>query len=332
MLQWGVTLGLYVVIPLLLIYRVTRRRTGSFGSWVLDAGVAVVWLMGIGLAGLWLSVPRWILWGQTALLAGAALLRGLSRDGTTARAGHPQPGWMSGSVRALLLIIGLAVSATALIGRRPLPGSPVDLQFPLRDPGVYLIANGGSVELLNPHLATLDRERSRAYRGQSYALDIVALGGWGSRVSAGIPREPGDFQIFDLPVHAPCSGEVIRRRDGEPDGHTSNEAWTLREGNHLILDCSGSWILLAHLRRGSVLPEQGIRVRKGEVVGRVGNSGASGEPHLHIHAQTPGTLEAPIGGSPLPITFHGRTLVRNDRVRIPGTEAAVHTISTSGGI
>lgn len=39
-----------------------------------------------------------------------------------------------------------------------------------------------------------------------------------------------------------------------------------------------------------------------------------GKPHLHIHAQLPGTLERPISGVPVPIRFQGRCLVRNDIV------------------
>ncbi len=41
----------------------------------------------------------------------------------------------------------------------------------------------------------------------------------------------------------------------------------------------------------------------------------AGEPHLHIHAQRPGSTIAPLSGEPVPTRFGGRYLVRNDRVR-----------------
>jgi hypothetical protein len=44
-------------------------------------------------------------------------------------------------------------------------------------------------------------------------------------------------------------------------------------------------------------------------IGRVGNSGNTTEPHLHIHATDPGT------GRAVPITFHGRSLTRNSLFR-----------------
>ena len=52
----------------------------------------------------------------------------------------------------------------------------------------------------------------------------------------------------------------------------------------------------------------------GHVLGRVGNSGNTGEPHLHVHAQRPGSTIAPLSGEPVPIRLGGRYLVRNDRV------------------
>ena len=47
------------------------------------------------------------------------------------------------------------------------------------------------------------------------------------------------------------------------------------------------------------------------------NSGNTGEPHLHVHAQRPGPAGAPLGGDPLPILFGGRFPVRGDRIESP---------------
>lgn len=50
----------------------------------------------------------------------------------------------------------------------------------------------------------------------------------------------------------------------------------------------------------------------GQEIGEVGNSGASDEPHLHIHAQRPGTSGAPISGEWIPMSIDGRFLVRGN--------------------
>jgi len=74
-------------------------------------------------------------------------------------------------------------------------------------------------------------------------------------------------------------------------------------------------VLLAHLRQGSLRVGQGMRVTTDTVVGLVGNSGNTTEPHLHVHAQRPAAAgRPPLSGDPLPIRLGGRYLVRNDRI------------------
>ena len=54
-------------------------------------------------------------------------------------------------------------------------------------------------------------------------------------------------------------------------------------GNHVVLDLGdGQYALYAHLIPGSVLVQEGERVRQGQVIGELGNSGNSTGPHLHF--------------------------------------------------
>jgi hypothetical protein len=53
-------------------------------------------------------------------------------------------------------------------------------------------------------------------------------------------------------------------------------------GNCVIMNCGDIFPLYAHLQNGSVLVRPGDIVRPGDVLGRVGNSGASLQPHLHF--------------------------------------------------
>ena len=87
-------------------------------------------------------------------------------------------------------------------------------------------------------------------------------------------------------------------------------------GNHVLLQCDDEIVLvMAHLQQGSVQVETGDEVLAGTLLGRVGNSGNSSEPHLHIHAQRPGPPSSPISGEPLLLTIDGRYLLRNMRLR-----------------
>jgi murein DD-endopeptidase MepM/ murein hydrolase activator NlpD len=61
------------------------------------------------------------------------------------------------------------------------------------------------------------------------------------------------------------------------------------------------------MQQGSVAVAEGDVVREGQLLGTVGNSGNTSEPHLHIHAEK--------DGEGVPIRFGGRFLVRNNLMR-----------------
>jgi hypothetical protein len=305
------TLILQGVIPLTLIGLAARPHRVKL-SWSLDVTAAATYLIAIVLAGLWLALPRELALTYAVLLVGAAAFGTRGERGATDRAA-------SGFARAALWARGavvvalVATSLLALAGRRAPPGEPLDLAFPLSG-GTYLVAAGGSNELLNPHLKTATAKRYSAWRGQTHAVDIVAVGTWGSREGTLSPDDPAGFAIFDDRLTSPCSGTVVTAVDGHPDRLEPGTKPATLEGNHVILECGDAWVVLGHLRRGSVCVGPGDLVHRGDPLGRVGNSGRSDEPHLHIHAQTPGSRAAPLGGDPIPVTFDGRYLVRNDRV------------------
>lgn len=55
-------------------------------------------------------------------------------------------------------------------------------------------------------------------------------------------------------------------------------------GNWIVVDIGGGhFAFYAHLQPHSLTVKAGDRVRPGEVLGRLGNSGNSTAPHLHFH-------------------------------------------------
>src|SRR5690606_22148169 len=151
-------------------------------------------------------------------------------------------------------------------------GPVVDLAFPLRG-GTYSVVNGGSTGLVNAHLMTLTGERYRPYRGQSYGVDLVKLGYWGFRARGLAPRDPSAYAIFGDPVYAPCSGRVVQALDGLRDLRPPEIDREHMAGNHVLLGCGDAWVLLGHLREGSVRVREGDTVAQGQEIGRVGNTG-----------------------------------------------------------
>ena len=142
-------------------------------------------------------------------------------------------------------------------------------------------------------------------------MDIVKLNASGFRARGLLPADPRAYAIFGEPVLAPCTGIAIAAMDGLRDLSPPRVDREHMAGNHVILACGQTWIVVGHLQEGSICVAVGDSVSTGQPVGRVGNTGNSDEPHLHIHAQGPGTDAAPLGGEPIAMRFDGRYLARN---------------------
>lgn len=306
-----------VAVPLVLIAWFARRSPRGRTAWLLEATIVAAYLVAIALAGVWLLLP-WHTSRVYAVLFALAALRSraaIASPPPAAAAPAPAPdrrATLGLLARAAAAVVTLAVAAAALAGHRR-PAGAVEVDFPLRS-GTYIVANGGANDLVNLHLGTLDLERARPFRGQSYAVDIVAIDRWGLRAAGFMPTDPAAYRIFGHAIHAPCAGRVVMAVDGLADLPPPQADREHLAGNHVLLACGGAWILLGHMRQGTVAVQTGDDVEAGQVVGQVGNSGNTSEPHLHIHAQTPGTDAAPLGGEPLPIVLGGRYLARGMRV------------------
>jgi murein DD-endopeptidase MepM/ murein hydrolase activator NlpD len=189
--------------------------------------------------------------------------------------------------------------------RAPLPPDPAAghkpanrLRLPLA--GTWWVFWGGPDERRNYHVVVPD---------QRHAYDFSRWRGGDTHRGAGTRNE--QYHAWDRRVLAPARGVVVEARDGIRDNAPLVEVENpdAPTGNHVILDLGeGEYALLAHLRRGTVRVRAGDRVRPGQPLGRVGNSGRSSEPHLHFHLQDSPT---PLSGIGLPVVF--RRLVVDGR-------------------
>jgi hypothetical protein len=312
----GLPLAIQLFVPTLLLVWLARGGHRGVAEWTFRILIVSTILLGVHAGGLWVVLP----WYTTAIFApvlAVIVLRQRAAIRSAPRAGPVTS--PRAAVDATIAIAAVALLTIVVLGRRPPPEPMVELQFPLRD-GTYHAVNAGSTELINAHLMTLTADRFRAYRGQSYAVDLVKLGPMGLRATGLLPLDLERYDIYGEPVYAPCDGVVIAALDGAPDMTPPQPDRSRMTGNHVLLECAGVHVVLAHLRSGSVAVRNGDSVTTATQIGVVGNSGNSHEPHLHIHAQRPAADRAePTSGDPLPISFDGRYLVRNSR--LTGAEA-----------
>ncbi|NNU17527.1 hypothetical protein HK107_14435 [Parvularcula sp. ZS-1/3] len=167
------------------------------------------------------------------------------------------------------------LNEAAFSGRNlPSTRTAVDLVFPLRA-GTYLVANGGSTSTVNSHFLTWQpsTDRQRDYHGQSFGVDLVKLNRWGASARGWRPFRPTAYEIFGASVHAPCSEEVLQVRNDMPDMRVPFLDETALEGNHVVLKCAEAIVILAHMRRGSVIASEGAIVEESDLLGEAGNSG-----------------------------------------------------------
>lgn len=306
-----------VVLPLALLLWLALLPASSLVGFAAQAAGTGVFLFALGRVAQW-AVPVWWLphvYGGLWLAAVAAVLLRRGLVGLPPLPAGPRD-WSALLLSLLLLGVGGWYGARALAGRSLPAVEVVDLANPF-GPGRYLVGHGGSNMLVNGHLQTLDPtvDRFRPWRGQSYAVDFFGLGPLGFRASGWRPADPAAYEIFGAPLLATCDGTVVAAEAGMPDHQVPQEDPVNRLGNHVVLRCGAAEIVLAHMRRGSVSVAPGDRVATGEPLGEVGNSGASTEPHLHIHVQRPPAEgAAPISGDPLALRIDGHFLVRGDRL------------------
>jgi hypothetical protein len=100
--------------------------------------------------------------------------------------------------------------------------------------------------------------------------------------SSGPPRELKSYYTFEQPVYACADGEVYQVHGDFPD-HPVGVAGVLEESNAvLIKHAGGERSVVGHLEKGSLRVKVGDRVKQGQVLAVLGNSGRSWSPHLHF--------------------------------------------------
>lgn len=113
------------------------------------------------------------------------------------------------------------------------------------------------------------------------AIDFVKVDGKGFLYKTDA-KTVEDFHGWGQPVYAAADGDVSYAIDTFPDMPV-NKSGKFEEANIVTIHHTREEATTyCHLKKGSVTVKQGDKVKRGQKIGEVGNSGASGLPHLHF--------------------------------------------------
>ena len=181
--------------------------------------------------------------------------------------------------------------------------APLVIGSPLRGEG-WLAGNGMSNT--SEHRRTLMPVNGKARIAQRFAIDWVKLGADG-RLFNGHRRNNANWYGYGAEVLAVANAVVVDVKDGIPENDLTSDKTavpvTLETigGNYVILDLGkGFFAFYAHLQPKSMRVKVGDRVRRGQVLALLGNSGNSDAPHLHFHVTDAGS---PLEAEGLPYVF-----------------------------
>jgi murein DD-endopeptidase len=181
--------------------------------------------------------------------------------------------------------------------------SPVALSPPLR--------GGPWVALYDPTMVGGHRTSIYTLDGQAriparFAIDFVRLEADGTH-ARGDDDTIGNWYGYGAHVLAVADGTVVAALDDLSEaallsGTTESISLENASGNHVALDIGGGrYAFYEHLKHGSVTVKRGDRVKRGQVIAQLGNSGSSSSgPHLHFHV---GDSAHELSGEGVPFVF-----------------------------
>ncbi len=143
--------------------------------------------------------------------------------------------------------------------------------------GRWQLSNGpGQADMHDDYTSPLSR----------YAYDMVVIKQ--GRTHSGDPHDNASYYAWNRSVRAVADGRIVDTCDLERDNPGYRGSLSMCRNNRVVIrHADGLYTAYLHIRKRSV--PQGLNVKDavvkaGQVIGRVGNSGESSEPHLHFMA------------------------------------------------
>ncbi len=178
---------------------------------------------------------------------------------------------------------------------------PVVLSSPLR--GSKWVAVNGCCTM-NAHRGATLAIDGTVRVPERFAIDFVQLNGQ-DRLYNGLKEELFSYGYYRAPIHAAAAGRVVgvRRnlREQIPGSLPPDATIQMAGGNYVVVAIGhGRYAFYAHLATGTLRVRIGQKVKRGQVIGLLGNTGNTDGPHLHFHVMN---SPSPLQSSGLPFVF-----------------------------
>lgn len=176
---------------------------------------------------------------------------------------------------------------------------PIVIGPPLVGPGWL---NGNGCCTLTAHRGATNSVNGSMWAPERFAIDYVQLTDEG-RFFTGNRTDLDAYAFYGADIIAVGDGPIVSMRsdlaDQVPGANPVGLPIDAYGGNYIVQDLGGGhYAFYAHLQPGNPLGVQvGQQLKRGEVIGKLGNSGNSDAPHLHFHIMD---SPLPLGSTGLP--------------------------------
>jgi hypothetical protein len=214
--------------------------------------------------------------------------------------------------RISVRIVQPGIDFAATVARTPVVDRPLAVLGPPFVGSGYVAADGCCDSIR--HVRALLSLNGHFTLAQRFAVDWEQIDPE-NRVVKGDTKTLSNYVIYGREVLAVADGTVVSSRNDLPEqvpgalpqGMTIDQA----DGNFVVLDIGGgNYVLYAHMQPGSVTVKAGAKVRRGAVLGKVGNTGNTQAPHLHLHVMDG---PSPLQSNGIPYVFDSFKLTAIDK-------------------
>lgn len=160
------------------------------------------------------------------------------------------------------------------------------------------------------HRRTFSLHNGKPYLDQRYAIDFEQIGSDG-RESHGDMHTLQNWNAYGHKILAVADGVIVNMRNAitkdniPPNAPNPKPSEEDIPGNFVVLKVKQNnknyFVFYGHMQPNSITVRIGDKVKTGQVLGLLGNTGNSGVPHLHMHVMDG---EKPMASNGLPFVFN----------------------------